>query len=553
MPRPTILPDPDVLRLDCLSVDADEVVLTVHVAAEAARCPVCGGLARRVHSRYTRHVADLPWQGVRARLRLRVRRFFCDAAACPRRVFAERRPTVVAAYGRRTARLDDWLRRIGFALGGRPGERLLRPMGPAVGRDALLAHIRSAPVEQPPPPRVLGMDDFALRRGRTYGTILVDLERRRVVDLLPDRTAATVAAWLAAHPGAEIITRDRGGAYADGARRGAPSAVQVADRFHLLANAGDALERVLTRHHAHLKAAADAVDCEGAPATLAAAAELTTAGACAEPTTRAARDRAARRDRRLARYEAVVALVADGWTHAAVADHLGIGRRTVGRYVRAGGFPERVHAPRRPSILAPYDRYLRARWDAGCHNARALFDEIATQGFTGSASLVRLYVRRWRSRPARRGLAAQRAERAGAARPRLPTRVLSPRQARWLLMRPLADLPPDERTYRTALLGCDDDLRAAHELTADFFALVRAQQPEALAAWLDRAAASRLPEFRAFAEHIRRDRAAVDAALRYAWSGGQTEGQINRLKSIKRSMFGRAAFDLLRRRVLHAA
>jgi hypothetical protein len=403
--------------LDGLAVDADEIVLTVRAAAEAARCPACGGVSRRVHSWYVRRVADLAWQGAAARLRLRVRRFFCDAPSCDRRMFAERLPTVVAPYARRTVRLDDWLRRVGFALGGRPGERLLRPMGPTVGHDALLTRVRSASVEEPPAARVLGVDDVALRRGQTYGTILVDLERHRVVDLLPDRTAATVAAWLGPHPGAEIIARDRGGADADGARRGAPGAVQVADRFHLLANAGDVLERVLTRHRGPLKAAADAVDRGAAPATPASTAETPTAGASAEPTTRAARDRAAGRARRRARYEEVVALVADGWTDAAVADHLRIGRRTVGRYVRAGGFPERVHAARRPSILGPHDRYLRARWDAGCHNARTRFDEIAAQGFTGSASLVRAYVRRWWGRrgAARPGRAACRRRRDGAS------------------------------------------------------------------------------------------------------------------------------------------
>jgi transposase len=204
---------------------------------------------------------DLPWQGNAVRIALSVRKFFCDNRDCPCRVFAEPLPAVAARYARKTSRLAEALGELAYLAGGETAARIARALGLLISPDALLDGLKKAPSvslsTEGTPPRVLGIDDFAFRKGHTYGTILVDLERRCPVDLLPDREPETLAAWLRQHPGVQIISRDRGTAYIEGATRGAPEAVQVADRWHLMKNLGDALERLLTRHHKALREAAE--------------------------------------------------------------------------------------------------------------------------------------------------------------------------------------------------------------------------------------------------------------------------------------------------------
>jgi transposase len=268
LPLPALLPDSARLALQDVLIDGERIVLTAQSIGSSSPCPQCGELSARVHSRYARTLTDLPWQGRAVRIELKVRRFFCLAAACPRQTFAERLPEVAAVSARTTARLHEAHRLIGQALGGEAGARLAAPLGMPTSPDTLLRRVRRAPLSQQPAVRVLGVDDWAWKRGQRYGTILCDLEHRRPVDLLPERSADSFASWLKAHPGVEVISRDRGDEYIKGANQGAPKAVQVADRWHLLVNLREALMRAVDRHHGHVLEAAKAVAASQEPERL---------------------------------------------------------------------------------------------------------------------------------------------------------------------------------------------------------------------------------------------------------------------------------------------
>lgn len=538
-----------------LVVENGEVILTASAIRRTAPCPLCRCRSARIHSSSGRSLVDLPLGERPVRLRLTVRRFRCLNPGCSRRIFAERFPKLAPAYSRRTHAQRRALVDFGLETGGAAGARLANRRGVIGSRATLLRLLHALPASPVETPRILGVDDWARKRGQTYGTILIDLERHRPVDLLEDRTADGFAAWLKAHPGVEVIARDRGGAYADGARQGAPQAVQVADRFHLLMNVGETLERVLGRKRALLREAARVVDAAAVPPPLYPNAnpETTIPPATDRPPSRDEQRKSLHRAQRQERDAAVVALHEQGFNLSHIAREVGIGRKTVRRFLRAGSFPERAPSPRRPSILDPFEPFLRQRWAEGCHNSLQLWREIHAQDFAGAASLVRRLVGDWRPAAGRSGRPVCRDRLDDATLPPPATRSLSPRQARWLLLRSPDQLRPEEMLYRDHVLCADDEVRLAHALADEFGQMVRWRKREDLDPWLTRATESPLPEFREFARVMRRDQPAVEAALTLEWSNGQTEGQITRLKFVKRQMYGRAGFRLLKKRVLRAA
>jgi transposase len=516
----------------------------VHSTQVSPACPLCTTPAHRLHSYYERTLADLPWAEYRVRLRLRVRKWFCRNPHCHRRIFTERLPTVVTPWARRTIRLMQQLVAVGLALGGKAGMRLSQCWGLTVSRNTLLRLLRRQPLPVSPTPTVLGVDDWSLRKRHTYGTILVDLERRRPIALLSNRDADTLAQWLRDHPGVQIITRDRSKAYEDGARQGAPAAIQVADRFHLVQNLAEVLDQVFNTHIQELNALNDARHQTPVPQP---------DGALAAPVppppnaTDAVVQAQQRRAWRLATYEQVWALHRQGYTGYAIARQLRIGKSTVFRYLRTATFPERLgRSDRGRSVLDPYKPYLLSRWNAGCREALALFAELKGQGYPGSYPTVARYAQRLRQA---QGLSARQrfTRKPVPAVSELETPLLTPRRATWLVLR-----RPDTREAQvlTALEGQHPALAEAMGLARDFVQLVRSQQPDQLEPWLERAASSVSEAFQRFAKRLREDYDSVKAGVTLPWSNGPVEGHINRLKMLKRQMFGRAKLDLLSRRFL---
>jgi len=474
-------------------------------------------------------------------LDIQVRRFFCGNRRCRRVIFAERLPQLVAPHGRRTLAQHTLLLDLACALGGQAGARLARRQGLHTSRATLLRLIARAPLPPVGTPRVLGVDDWSQRRGRTYGTILVDEEQRRPIELLQDRTAATLAGWLEAHPSIQVLTRDRSTAYAEGAARGARQAVQVADRFHVIDDLGEVVEKILDRHRPALRELTLPPPTGTTRATGRDEADTTARGSSREQ-----RQLRQRRALRLDRYERLQVLKGQGWTIDAMARELGISRRTIERWCRIEGFPERKPRRKTESPLAPYADYLRQRWDQGCHKGLQLWRDVCAQGYTGPQSAIWPVLHRLRQ-----GLTPCGAIDLSAHR-RLVRRPPSPRRMASVWLRRAADRTAAEHGVLQQLLELSTDARVAFGLTERFLELVRQRRPDALDTWLQDAAATDLPEFHSFATGLQRDKAAIVAAVSLPYSNGQTEGQVTKLKLLKRSMYGRASFELLRRRVLLA-
>ena len=515
---------------------ADRVLITASAAETQASCPRCGTAAVRVHSRYERRVADAPISGVPVVIELGARRFFCDHPDCPKRTFAEQIPGLTSRYARRSLGLGRMLAAVGLALAGRAGARLGFRLGLLTSRSTLLRMIRRLPDPQVGMVVVLGVDDFALRRGRVYGTVLIDMDTHRPVDLLPDREAATLAAWLRTHPGVAVVCRDRAGAYAEGARSGAPEAVQVADRWHLWHNLAEHVEKTVARHRGCW-----AQPAEPNPVTEPCAER----DAAPDPQQLAEQAAIARREasalvtRTRERYTTVQNLRAQGKGIKTIMRELGLAKETVRRFARATTVEDLLGTARdgRPSVLDEFKPYLHHRFNLGHTNGSTLFAEIREQGYRGSLGTVLGYLRPFRA------LAA-----APAAVPRPPT----VRDVVAVMLRHPDTLDPDDqltlKQVRARCVHLDD---VADHVTG-FAEMMVGRHGERLDAWIDRVEADDQPDLHRFVNGIRRDHDAVLNGLTLEHSSGAVEGSVNRIKMIKRQMYGRAGFELLRKRVLLA-
>ncbi|KAB1161416.1 ISL3 family transposase [Micromonospora sp. AMSO12t] len=507
------------LRLEAVVVRGVGVRIDAATKTVRAACVACGTWSTTVHGRYVRRLADVRLGGHEVLVALTVRRFACSNVGCRRRTFVEQVPGLTRRYARLTVLAAGDLEAVAVALGGRPGARLAHRLAVSVSRMTLIRMIRRMPDPPPMTPTVLGVDDFARRRGHRYATVLLDMHTRRPIDVLPDRTADTLAAWLREHPGVQIICRDRGGSYADGARKGAPDAVQVADRWHLLKNLSDTIEKVVRGHRRCLR---EHTDPRLAPATRTTA-EPGSTGRRAENTRQ--------------RHAAVHALRAEGLSISATARRLDMNVRTARKYAHAATAEALIgpNASSRPSVLAPFHPYLRQRLTDGVHETADLHAEILARGYQGSLRVLRDWLATNRTRPI----------------PATAVRVPSARRITAWIMRPGHKLTDDDHTDLADARSRCPDLDTVADLARGFAALVRHQGTgQHLDAWIDRARNAGYSEIRGFAAGLASDRDAVVTGLAQPWSSGPVEGHVNRIKTIKRQMYGRANLDLLRKRVL---
>ena len=533
-----LLPNGNGFAVECVTSTMDAIVIQVRTTATSACCSLCGQSSAHVHSRYRRTLADMPWSRLTVRILVSARKFFCRNPLCARRIFTEPLPELAQRYARKTLRLADTLLQLTHLLGGEAAARIARLIGLLLSPAGLLKRLkkRSKPSASVVTPRVLGIDDFAFRKGYRYGTLLVDLEQGQPVDMLPDRETATVETWLRAHPGIEIITRDRSMGYAAAIRQAAPQAKAVADRFHIMKNLMEALEKQVAREYTAIRQFLT----PQAPEVPAPSESPTLSSAEKPATTWQERRRQRNSQQRLACWEQVHTLAEHGHTQQEIAEQVGIALPTVRRYLRASTF-----ADRRPHVcpggkLDAYHDYLLRRWQEGCRNALQLWRELKQQGFTGGATIVRNYVRPWR-------------EDAGPPLVRETRRAVpSIRTLSWLL------LPNDQRSethlqMRQRLLEAFPSLKQSQELVQQFRSLLRQGAVAELDAWLQQVQSSSLADLATFARGLEPDRAAIEAAITEKWSNGPVEGHVNRLKLIKRQGYGRASFPLLKARVLPLA
>jgi len=525
---------PEGMQVSQIQITENGLVVEVIATAPSSCCPLCSQASESVHCHYRRVLHDVPCAGRRVQLFLTVRKFSCRNPLCQRKVFAERIPTFMEPWARMTIRYCQQIASIGLATCGKGGAKLAARLGIQTTRQTILRRIMDLPDPLSGSILFLGIDDFSFRRGYRFGTILVNLESHRVVDLLPDRKAETSAAWMRHHPDLMAVSRDRGGEYASAAREGAPQAIQCADRFHLLKNLGEAVEGLLARHlAAHRKKETQATPDEQAPVWLPKSA--------ARRSPQLEQLQRARREERLARYEQVIALRKQGLSYQAIASRVGMGASTVQSWLAGETFPERK--PREQgNKLDRYLPYVVERWAQGCHNIAQIYQELLARGYKGSYASV--YGNIVRSLPAGRKFPSD----DDALR---PVPVLS-RQGAFLFLRRAEKLEASEQETLVMLRQFHPEVNLAYDLVQQFAQMLRTRTGGLLDAWLAQVEQSNLPELQSFASGVEKDKDAVRNGLTWSINNGRVEGHVTKLKLIKRQGYGRAGFPLLRKRVLHA-
>jgi transposase len=522
------------LRLLNAKLDGDRITISASSTRISASCPDCRQNSQKVHSSYVRTIADLALGTRKVIVQIDIRRFFCKEPTCKRVTFAESVTEFAARYARRSDQLQEALRALAFEAGGEGGARMAKKLHYGfISPDTLLRLIRNTQRTDPPTPKHLGVDDWAMKKGRTYGTILVDLETHNVVDLLAGRESDVLEKWLKEHPGVEIITRDRSGSYSEGAKKGAPDAIQIADRFHLLANLTETLKHVAQQNPQALKLTPEQpslAEAEQKPVEK----ELVTEQETVQPLP-------ASLQQKQEQYSQVKHLHEQGMKIRDIAQSLGVCINTVLKYAHLPEPPTKQIRSGRKTF--GFEKYIQKRWDEGMRSPKQLLLELSELGYTGSYQTLARYAAELRGPTCTHRNADQ--------APKAPVPKIAVSKAAFLLGKPAADLKEEENMWVQHLCQASEQIKSAYDLAQRFQKMVRERLADEFDSWLAQADQSLAPSMRNFAAGLRRDYDAVKMALSHLLSNGQVEGQVNRLKLIKRKMQGRAKLDLLKQRMMY--
>ncbi len=538
----SILHLPAGITITSVHPSATELVVRIACHIASMPCPECHQPSTRIHGNYQRTVADLPCAGRSVILALTVRKFVCSTPTCSHKIFTERLAGLVQPYARMTSRLIALVQAFGLVAGGQMGTRLADRTGIATTPPTLLRHLMQLPAPVTRAVRVLGVDDFAWKKRFTYGTIVVDLERRQIIDVLPDRESATVETWLKEHPEVDIVSRDRGKEFAKAATLGAPQARQVVDRFHMVKNLSEVLREILGHCRTEIRQG------EAPVSELEQVGEehirpLPTAATWQQRTPpQVKKAHQARQASRDDRYQQMTTLRVQGLTQREVAKRMGMSERAVRTWLKRGAAPTNARHVRRRSVFDPYAAYVLQRWQAGVHEAKQLYEEIQAQGFSGTVRIVQRFVQALRDDPEKITLAAE----TSAER-------FSANAATWLFIRDPKQLTAEKQAELELICQHSETARKTYALTQQFMTMLRLRRGQEFEMWLSAVEASHIAELRRFAHSLLKDKEAVVAGLTLSYSNGPVEAQVQKLKLVKRSMFGRAKLPLLRQRLLHAA
>jgi transposase len=533
----TVLPDPVLFALIRLNSSPTKIIAVICPKQSTSLCPKCRQPATRIHSTYQRRLADLPWHGVALHLDLHARKWFCDTLGCPRRIFTERFPNVVRPYARRTIRLDMWFTAVGLALGGEAGARLLRDLGLVTSPDAVLHHIRTLAVPLSTDLQVIGGDEFAFRRGRVFGTVIVDLLTHQVVDLLSSRDTAVVAQWLHERPTIRMVSRDRAQNYGEAIRQGAPDAQQIADRFHILQNLTERVEIVLRAHKEALKTKRGDL-LESLPTLL--------------NQTPALHERSQDVwEQRRQLYEQVQALKARGINPPSIAKVLGKSRSTVYLYAQMTSPPDRLRMTN--GALRPVPAYLPfilQRWNDGCRNATQIWRELQALGKHYSLRTITRQVTILRREQGVGQSFAPVSPQEQYHPQAPPPPALTAHQAARVFMKEPTKLSAQEQSQLALIWEHDAQLATVYALAQRFCRMIRTHDNTDLETWLNEMSHSAQATLVSFAASLHKDLDAVSAGISSLFSQGPVEGHVNRIKLIKRSSYGKMGFATLRQRTL---